>query len=70
MNLTLFWKGKNVSAGSDCLVSWDQLCRPIDKGGLGFKNLEIQNSCLLAKKIHRLHVNRNSPWAKWIMKAF
>lgn len=63
---SFFWKGKNSSKGSDCLVSWEQVCKPVDEGGPGIKNLELQNKCLLASLVHRLHVNPESSWAKRI----
>jgi hypothetical protein len=60
-----FWKGKSTIHGSDCLVAWDFVCRDYREGGLGIKNLRIQNECLLKKFVHRLLVEPNSPWARW-----
>ena len=34
---------------SNTLKSWDKLCTPKDKGGLGFKKSKDINSALLAK---------------------
>ena len=31
------------------LVKWSILCQPKEIGGLGIKNLDIQNRCLLSK---------------------
>jgi hypothetical protein len=31
------------------LAKWSILCRPTDQGGLGIKDLRIQNKCLLSK---------------------
>jgi hypothetical protein len=47
-------------------VAWDVVYRPIEEGGLGIKNLETQNICLLLKFIHKLHTSNNSSWASWI----
>ena len=44
-----FWKRKRSATGSDCLVAWDYVCRDFEEGGLGIKNLRIQNQCLLSK---------------------
>jgi hypothetical protein len=27
--------------GGHCLVNWEQVCRPLDLGGLGIHNLEM-----------------------------
>jgi hypothetical protein len=62
-----FWKGKNSVNGSDCLVAWDYVCRSYEEGGLGIKNLRIQNDCLLTKFVHRFLTQPNSPWARWVV---
>jgi hypothetical protein len=64
-----FWKGKSTANGSDCMVAWEYVCRDFREGGLGIKNLRIQNDCLLTKFVHRLHVEPNSPWARWVRAA-
>jgi hypothetical protein len=35
-------------------------------GGLGLKDLGIQNTCLLLKMIHKLHSNNASSWVRWV----
>jgi hypothetical protein len=64
-----FWKGKSSVNGSDCLVAWDHVCRSLEEGGLGIKNLKIQNQCLLTKFAHRFLTEPNSPWARWVSAA-
>lgn len=55
------------SVGALCLVAWDRCCRPRSEGGLGLRNLAIQNQCLLLKLLlHRIHSLANSAWASWI----
>jgi hypothetical protein len=44
-----FLWGGSTNHKKVCWVSWDQICPPKDKGGLGIKNLEIFNSSLLCK---------------------
>jgi hypothetical protein len=38
---------------------------PKEKGGLGMKDVAIQNQCLLLKLLHRLHHPANLAWARW-----
>jgi hypothetical protein len=37
-----------------------------ESGGLGIKDLGIQNVCLLLILIHKLHYSEKSAWAKWV----
>jgi hypothetical protein len=46
--------GDHVS-GAECLVAWDHVCHPKDEGGLGVRDLGVQNMCLLVKILHRFH---------------
>jgi hypothetical protein len=46
-------------------VAWDKVCRSKDEGGLGVRALVVQNSCILVKLLHRLHVETDRPWASW-----
>jgi hypothetical protein len=63
-----FWsadKNGHCSSGS-CLVAWENLCCPREFGGLGVRDLGIQNICLLLKLVHRLHCPQSSAWARWV----
>lgn len=33
----------------DHLIKWEIVCRPVDRGGLGVRNLALRNETLLAK---------------------
>ncbi|KAL0007081.1 hypothetical protein SO802_008583 [Lithocarpus litseifolius] len=44
-----WWKPKEPTGKYLALKSWDKLCTPEDKGGLGFKKARDINSALLAK---------------------
>jgi hypothetical protein len=43
------------------LMKWSIMCQPKDQGGLGIKNLEIQNQCLLSKWLFKL-INEEGLW--------
>lgn len=44
------------------LLAWDKICRPKEVGGVGIRDLVIQNKALGAKLIWKLYAN---PWSKW-----
>ena len=51
-----FWTGEDNCHGSKRLVSWDNIVRASKaQGGLGVKDLELQNQCLLMKFIEGTH---------------
>jgi hypothetical protein len=63
-----FWTGDDVCHGSKCLVAWDIVRTSKSQGGLGVKDLELQNRCLLMKFIDKLFSNEDAPWKNWIMR--
>ena len=36
-----FWAGKEKVNGGQCMVAWNNICRPVEFGGLGVKDLEL-----------------------------
>lgn len=44
-----FWLDNDTCSGAKCLVAWDRVCFPKLAGGLGVKNIQVQNVCLLLK---------------------
>ncbi|KAK2454898.1 putative mitochondrial protein [Trifolium repens] len=46
-----------------CWVSWDQICLPKERGGLGVKNLSLFNNALLGKWKWRLLNEGDAIWA-------
>ncbi|GAU32181.1 hypothetical protein TSUD_68520 [Trifolium subterraneum] len=57
-----FLWGGGMESRKVCWVSWDRICQPKDKGGLGIKNLEHFNSSLLCKWKWRCLIDTNAPW--------
>jgi hypothetical protein len=63
-----FWTGDDVCHGSKCLVAWDNVRASKDNGGLGVKDLELQNRCLLMKFIDKLFSNESATWKEWLLR--
>ncbi|GJN08584.1 hypothetical protein PR202_ga26522 [Eleusine coracana subsp. coracana] len=59
------WTGEAKASGADCLIAWDMVTRSKECGGLGIRDLAVQNRCLLMKLVHRLHNPVGSSWAMW-----
>jgi hypothetical protein len=60
------WTGDDKCHGSKCLVAWEFVQAPKDRGGLGVKNLELQNRCLLMKFIDKMLSRADMCWKDWI----
>jgi hypothetical protein len=57
------WTAVDKVNGAQCLMAWENVCKPKEDGGLGIKRLDTQNASLLLKLIHRLHLSEGSAWA-------
>jgi hypothetical protein len=55
------WGGGSVEKNM-CRVSWDRICQPKKRRGLGIKNLELFNSSLLCKWKWRCVSDKEAPW--------
>jgi len=62
-----FWTGEDKCTGAKCLVSWERVCQSRDAGGLGIKNMEDMNHCLLMRFVHKLHEAEPLPWKRWFL---
>ena len=65
----LLWNRKDNNKHGKCLASWDMVCKPKDKGGLGVLNLRLQNKALLMKNIHKFYNHMDLPWVDLIWNA-
>nr|VDC76297.1 unnamed protein product [Brassica rapa] len=54
-----WWKNKEESRGMHC-KSWDQLTKPKELDGVGFKDIEAFNLGLLGKQLWRLVTKKTS----------
>jgi hypothetical protein len=41
-----FWAGKDRVEEGQCLVAWQQVCKPVKFGGLGVKDLRLHGIAL------------------------
>ncbi|XP_026428821.1 uncharacterized protein LOC113324745 [Papaver somniferum] len=53
-----------------CWVSWKKICTPLNKGGLGVKNLKLTNFALLSKWVWRYTNEKNVPWRRIVQEKF
>jgi hypothetical protein len=51
------------------LAKWSVLCTPKDYGGLGILNLDIQNRCLLSKRLFKL-INEDGIWQNLLRRKY
>ena len=47
-----FWTGEDKCNGANCLIAWERVCQSREAGGLGVKNMEDVNHCMLLKFIY------------------
>jgi hypothetical protein len=57
-----FWSAKDKANGSQCLIAWNQVCKPLELGGLGVKNLRLQG---LALRVRWEWLRRTEPDRPW-----
>jgi hypothetical protein len=63
---------KNTEEGEKCssLTSWEMVCQPKEKGGLGVLNLKIQNEGLLLKFLDKFFNRKDIPWVHLLWNAY
>jgi hypothetical protein len=51
------------------LTNWSIICQPTDHGGLGIKNIDIQNRCLLSKWLFKI-INKDGVWKNFWRRKY
>lgn len=59
------WSGKDMNAHR-AKISWENVCKPKQEGGLGLRSLKEANNVCCLKLIWRIVSQGNSLWVKWI----
>lgn len=57
-----FWAAEETCTCAQCLVAWKNVCKPNFFGGLGLKNLHIQNQAMLMKLAVKTLSHETTPW--------
>ncbi|KAM0877851.1 hypothetical protein ACQ4PT_035236 [Festuca glaucescens] len=57
-----FWAGKDRANGGQCLVAWERVCKPLEFGGLGVKNLRLQGLALRVRWQWLQRTDLGRPW--------
>jgi hypothetical protein len=64
------WSKDEDSYSMNALAAWSKVCRPRHCGGLGVKNLELQNKALLMKQLHKFYSHADTPWVKLVWSLY
>jgi hypothetical protein len=64
------WKKRDTGTGGHSLASWDMICKPKDKGGLGILDFRRQNEGLLMKHLHKFYNKEAIPWVQLVWKYY
>lgn len=51
-------------------MNWDEVCKPMDLGGLGIIDLHIQNQCLIQKFLILLLQQPTTSWQCWFQQQY
>ncbi|XP_073294463.1 uncharacterized protein [Primulina huaijiensis] len=51
-------------------IAWVSLCKPLEAGGFGLKNLRAWNKALIAKTLWNIHNKKDSLWIKWVSHEY
>ncbi|KAL2235440.1 UNVERIFIED_CONTAM: hypothetical protein Sindi_1276200 [Sesamum indicum] len=62
---TFLWKGTSMTGYAK--VAWKDVCKSVEEGGLGIKDIGILNRVLMTKKLcDVIRCDRTSIWVEWL----
>lgn len=64
------WRGPHPEDHRPAMVKWSVVCRPKNRGGLGVKDISIQNNALMLKNLHKFFNRHNIPWVNMIWETY
>jgi hypothetical protein len=64
------WAKKEDDTSCNALAAWSVVCRPKKHGGLGIRNLELQNKALLLKQLHKFYCKESVPWVQLVWSLY
>jgi hypothetical protein len=64
------WAKDEESSSTNALAAWSLVCRPKQHGGLGVRNLELQNKALLMKQLHKFYSRDDTPWVSLVWSLY
>lgn len=64
------WRGPDMEDHRPAMVSWNVVCRPKDQGGLGIRNLHIQNKSLMMKNLHKFFNRHDIAWVNLVWEHY
>src|SRR4051812_26169969 len=67
---SFFSAADETCSGAKCLIAWKKVCTSKNAGGLGIKNLHLQNNCLLMKFAFKLLQKQDLPWVNWFFQHY
>ena len=65
-----FWWGHDLGDRKLHLISWDKICQPKYRGGIGLKNFSLVNQAMIAKQFWRIQHNPNSLLARTFQRKY
>ncbi|XP_074266141.1 uncharacterized protein LOC141588607 [Silene latifolia] len=63
------WHGTDQKDGP-ALVAWDNICKPTNQGGLGFKKLYEWNVASVGKYVWWIENKADHLWVKWVHEVY
>ena len=64
------WRGSDIDAKGYNLAAWDLVLAPKQKGGLGVRDLLLQNEALLLKHLQKFYNKADIPWVQLIWDSY